>query len=146
MVRLGCQEQIEFSLTALEWEAAVQLLRLLGYLPLAINQAGAFMAVQRMQRPIRDYLDIYQCQPGEFLDDWDSKVVSNYPKGTLLTTWGISYTAVQKQMPEAAKLLHLLSFLHFSGIDEDILHHGEGVSPSKGNVFSTKSFKSSLLK
>jgi hypothetical protein len=38
----------------------VQLLRLLGYLPLAINQAGAFMAVQRMQRPVGDYLEIYQ--------------------------------------------------------------------------------------
>jgi len=92
------------------------------------------MAVQQMQKPVRDYLDIFGHHPAELLGSWVSNAVWGYRKGTLNTTWEISYAAIQARAPEAADLLDVLSFLHFSNIHEDIIYQWSSESPSKGTA------------
>lgn len=82
----------------------------LAYLPLAISQAGANIAMQRFKNPIARYLDLYTKHPRDILGkktvhlEWDRR------QDTVLATWEISFNDIKKRMPEAAEILLLCSF------------------------------------
>jgi len=75
----------------------------MGYLPLALDQAGAYMEINRMT--YKDYLDLYNKHNLELLaeeyDDPDKKTVA--------TTWKISFEKINNRASQ--QLLNLCAFL-----------------------------------
>jgi hypothetical protein len=78
----------------------------LGYLPLAMEQAGAYLT--QTQAPLQDYLQLYNQKRRE----WDQRYkpqMGNYP-ATVGTTWLINIEQVQRKSPPSVALLQLLAF------------------------------------
>jgi tetratricopeptide (TPR) repeat protein len=86
-------------------KAADELAEALGDLPLALEQAGAYM--ETTAKPLGEYLKVFQERKMEVLA---RSRPSDYPE-TVATTWNISFHAVQEEHPEATGVLQLLSYL-----------------------------------
>ncbi|RDL37962.1 uncharacterized protein BP5553_05395 [Venustampulla echinocandica] len=103
---------------------AGEIVELLGCLPLAVDQAGAFIRTQ--QKPLREYRRLFE--------DRILEVVKTSPQrdsieNSYLTVWEINFRQTEKDCPMAAKLLLLLSFLEGTDIPESMLRRG--CSPKK---------------
>ncbi|KAJ7614890.1 P-loop containing nucleoside triphosphate hydrolase protein [Roridomyces roridus] len=85
----------------------------LSYLPLAIVQAGAYMAKFKC---LMDYLSIYRQNKEELLRQHPDQTLDNY-EWTVYTTWQISF---EKLSPVAAQFLQLCALLHHSNIPGSI--------------------------
>lgn len=84
---------------------AAEIARELGYLALGLTQAAAFLNANRDS--FRDYLDEWQSNRAELLDDPDfDPNVTGYPR-SVATTWLTSY---QKLAPEDKFLLDVLAW------------------------------------
>ncbi|KAJ6547944.1 hypothetical protein DFH09DRAFT_1281699 [Mycena vulgaris] len=94
-------------------EIATEIVQTLYYFPLAIIQAGAFIS---KSGALSSYLQIYAQHQARLLSEQPDQSHDNYAR-TVYTTWQISFQ--QLSMP-AATLLQLCSFLHHTGISEDI--------------------------
>ncbi|MBD1917716.1 MULTISPECIES: FxSxx-COOH system tetratricopeptide repeat protein [Cyanophyceae] len=122
METLSPQEAIAFLLTRTgriapdqqspEYQAATDLAAELGYLPLALEQAAAYMVTNRV--PFAAYLASYRKQRLKRLEKAKPKL-GNYPD-SIATTWALNLKEVQKTAPAAAALLNYCAFLHPDGI------------------------------
>ncbi|KAK4206917.1 P-loop containing nucleoside triphosphate hydrolase protein [Rhypophila decipiens] len=65
---LEASSKLSFQLGTEGWIAAQRLVQTLGYLPLAIVQAGSFIAVQRPRNPFSSYLELLTEHPAELLN------------------------------------------------------------------------------
>ncbi|MDQ5823776.1 MAG: FxSxx-COOH system tetratricopeptide repeat protein, partial [Chloroflexota bacterium] len=74
----------------------------LGYLPIALAQARAYM--EQKQRSLSDYLPLFRKYNGKALTPSD-----DYPR-TLAATWELSFQAVSEHSPAAADLLNLCAY------------------------------------
>ncbi|KAJ7474349.1 P-loop containing nucleoside triphosphate hydrolase protein [Mycena latifolia] len=92
---------------------AAAIVKELIYLPLAIVQAGAFIA---KSRNLEGYLALYAANKTRLLSDKPTQSHDNYA-WTVYTTWQISF---EKLSPLAARFLQLCSCLHHEGIYEEI--------------------------
>ena len=102
-------ESIEFLIkrTGQEDEAgANQLAEELGDLPLALEQAGAYM--EETGRELSDYLELFRARRNDLLKLQPAPVDYH---ATVLTTWDLSMQQVSKESSEAISLLNLFSFL-----------------------------------
>lgn len=97
---------------------------MLGYFPLAISQAGSYISVQRLQPPMEEYVTIYKRNRRSILAQRPAHATWDYRNDTVFTTWEISFTAIEEEMPGAAKLLLLCSFFAKEDIWEELIHHG----------------------
>ncbi|MDD2837161.1 MAG: FxSxx-COOH system tetratricopeptide repeat protein, partial [Methanothrix sp.] len=114
-------ESVEFLLKRTEQndrKGATNLARELGDLPLALEQAGAYIKETGISFP--DYLDRFKKDRKKLLKH--SKPL-NYPD-TVATTWEISFQAVQKERPVAGDLLNLCAFFAPDAIPRTILEDG----------------------
>lgn len=87
---------------------------MLAYFPLAITTAGAFVKMnvpQRRGNLIRSYIDLYSKQPKALLNHRNAPAAWDYREDTVLTTWKISFDAIQAHMPDAAVILRHCGFL-----------------------------------
>jgi tetratricopeptide (TPR) repeat protein len=100
--------------------AAQQLVTELDGLPLALDQAGAYM--EDTVTGLSEYLDLYRRYHLELLEQ-QSSMASDYPH-TVASTWALSFGQVEQQSPAAADLLRLCAFLHPDAIPEVILTEG----------------------
>ncbi|KAJ7463650.1 P-loop containing nucleoside triphosphate hydrolase protein [Mycena latifolia] len=92
---------------------AAQIVKTLYYLPLAVVQAGAFIA---KSGNLDSYLVLYTHNKARLLTDRPAQAHDNYA-WTVYTTWQISF----EQLSQRAKIfLQLCSFLHYQGISEDV--------------------------
>ncbi|KAJ7189101.1 hypothetical protein C8R46DRAFT_1184309 [Mycena filopes] len=82
-------------------------------LPLAIVQAGAFILGSE---DLNGYLELYHSNRAHLLSKQPVQSHDDYA-WTVYTTWQISFNRLSKP---AATLLQLCSFLHYTGISEDI--------------------------
>ena len=101
-------ESVEFLLKRTgqnDSKGASNLARELGDLPLALEQAGAY--IKETGISFQDYLERFKKDRKKLLGH--SKPL-NYPD-TVATTWEISFEAVQKERPVAGDLLNLCAFL-----------------------------------
>jgi hypothetical protein len=91
----------------------------LGYLTLAINQAGAYMRIRNCS--IGNYLGIFQKQRWYLLETQFSKIGSSY-NWTVYKTWEISFKMVeQEDIGElASDLAHVFAYMHYSQIPKEI--------------------------
>ncbi|KAJ7446614.1 hypothetical protein FB451DRAFT_789210 [Mycena latifolia] len=97
-------------------DTAAQIVKVLHYLPLAIIQAGAFIA---KSGNLVSYLGLYAHNRARLLAERPAQSHDNYA-WTVYTTWQISFD----QLSEPAKtFLKLCSSLHYQGISEAIFRN-----------------------
>jgi tetratricopeptide (TPR) repeat protein len=85
--------------------AAGKLAQALGDLPLALEQAAAYL--EQTRTSLRDYLGLLHERAGELLGLGE---LTDHP-ATVATTWSLSLTRAQAEAPAAADLLALCAFL-----------------------------------
>jgi ATP-dependent Clp protease ATP-binding subunit ClpC len=101
--------------------AAKELSEILGGLPLALDQAGAY--IKEMGCSISDYLSLYQNQQLQLLREHGVSDTRDYPL-SVATTWSLSFERVAKAYPLAIELLRFCAFLSPEPIPEEIIMKG----------------------
>lgn len=112
--RIGRLEQV----TPQDHEVARQISQELGGLPLALDQAGAYIAAAGVN--LADYLHLYQMRRSELLKQRRNH---DHPQ-SVATTWNISFEHVGAANPAAAELLSFCAFLAPDPIPEEIFVTG----------------------
>ncbi len=98
-------------------KAAQKLVEELDGLPLALDQAGAY--IEETGCSLSDYLTLYSRRRLALLKR-QSSMGSDYPH-TVASTWALSFAQVEQADPAAADLLRLCAFLHPDAIPEEII-------------------------
>jgi tetratricopeptide (TPR) repeat protein/nucleoside phosphorylase len=91
----------------------------LDFLPLALDQAGAY--IEETQCSLSDYLHLYQTHRKEVLAR--RGLHTSYPDA-VATTWSLSFQKVEQANPAASELLRLCAFLAPDAIPEELLRDG----------------------
>ncbi|KAJ5693379.1 hypothetical protein N7462_002802 [Penicillium macrosclerotiorum] len=104
---------------------ARQLVGTLGYFPLAIVQAGAFI-VQRLPRYsikqyLKDFLKSKQKRAKLLGHEVENLQRDNETSNSIMVTWQISFEYINKKRSSAADLLALMSFFDRQGIQDELL-------------------------
>ena len=105
---------------SIELEAAAKLAAELGCLPLALEQAAAYIVTNKVS--FQDYLKGYRKQRLKRLEKAKPKL-GNYPD-SVVTTWALNLKEVQKQSAAAAELLRYSAFLHPDAIPFELFTRG----------------------
>ena len=120
-------------------EEARKIVETLCYLPLAIDQAGSFIADG--VHSINDYLELYERQQTRIamFDSPKFKGSSKY-KRAVYSTWDVTFTELECRSKGntqdalsyriAIFLLRIFSFYHFDGLDENIFRRAAENGPS----------------
>src|SRR4051812_36703797 len=106
---------------------ALEIIRELGYLPLAIDLAGACMETGNLT-PAK-YLKIFHEDPTSYLDFNDVQSVTGraYEK-TTMTVWALSFKHIKNQDPLAASLLQSFAFLYPDNIPFELFdRHAQAI-------------------
>lgn len=103
-----------------EQKAARALCEALGGLPLALDQAGAY--IEETQSSLVEYEQFYQQQRVALLKERGG-LVSDHPEA-VATTWSLSFQRVEQKNPAAADVLRMCAFLAADVIPESILTQG----------------------
>ncbi|KAL8646466.1 MAG: hypothetical protein Q9210_006126 [Variospora velana] len=110
--------------SAEHYEEAKMIVELLGCLPLAVDQAGAYIRSRR--KTLTSYRRLYK--------DRQNNILKFKPRlgeydNTVFTTWDINFEQVERDSKEASMLLLLFCFLDASNISETMLDRA--CSPQK---------------
>jgi tetratricopeptide (TPR) repeat protein len=100
--------------------AAKAFCELVGGLPLALDQAGAY--IEEVSCSVQEYLALFRVRQAELLKRRGG-TASDHPE-SLATTLALSLQKVQQANPAAADLLRLLSFLQPDELPEEVLTPG----------------------
>jgi hypothetical protein len=106
-----------------ESEAAV-LAKALGDLPLALEQAGAYIEATRTT--IAEYVTLFFSRRSEL---WPEEHAPSGYSDTVGTTWNIGFERVRAECPSAEDLLNLCAFLAPNDIPRPLLVKGAGHLP-----------------
>ncbi|MCJ1342920.1 hypothetical protein MMC31_001109 [Peltigera leucophlebia] len=112
----------EINITDDDYDEARRIVERLGYLPLAIDHAGAYLSI--LAKPLYAFLPLFEANFKTTLNKKPPLGVWQYGQKTVITTWEISFEAIQKEDPQAAELLLLCSFLSNKDINTDFLFLG----------------------
>lgn len=106
---------------------AQELSCLMGNLPLALDQAGAY--IERVDIDLSDYLEYYNDSR------WRPKLlekrgepIMHHPT-SVATTWNQAFTTIRNVNPDAYALLLLCAFLHHEAIPEEVITRGATMVP-----------------
>ncbi len=102
-----------------EQKAAGEIARELGYLPLALEQAGAFIVRSPLVPTLQSYLALYRTQHKKRLLETKSDA-GEYPD-SVATTWLMNFSDVEQRSRAAADLLRVSAFLNPDGIPLDLI-------------------------
>ena len=111
-------DDVQSALSEHYWQDAVQLAQELGCLPLALDQAGAY--VMETGQLLADYLKLYQDYATELLAQ-RGDIAANHPD-PVTTTFLLAFKKVENFCPPTADLLRLCAFLHPDEIPEEFFH------------------------
>ena len=108
----------------------------LGGLPLALDQAGAY--IERSQCSLLDYRQRYQMRRSLLLQQ-RGDLVEDHPE-PVATTWSLSFERAEEQCPASGDLLRVCAFLAADAIPEEIItqgavHLGERLQPMEADPF-----------
>jgi tetratricopeptide (TPR) repeat protein len=103
-----------------EREQALAICQEMGGLPLALDQAGAYLEETGID--LASYQHLYQ-QHRAMLLEQRRGLVADHPS-PVATTWSLSFHQVEQQNPVAAELLRLCAYLAPDAIAEEILTEG----------------------
>jgi hypothetical protein len=104
----------------------------LGYMPLALIHAAAYIRRRHPRCTIRHYLDQFQKNDHNKLGllKLDDIQLRKHAKDSVITTWEISFDHISTIRPSAADLLSLMSFFDRQGIPESLLRNRTGPRPT----------------
>ncbi|KAI8302373.1 Kinesin light chain 4 [Colletotrichum sp. SAR11_59] len=106
--------------------AALRLADFLDHIPLALNQAAAYI-YRRSRATIQSYLDELQRSDKrkDALLRSDKGDARRYPgvSNSVVLTWQLTFEQIKKEQPRAADLLSLMSCFQAQNIPEYMLHH-----------------------
>lgn len=126
-------------------DVARPIVKTLGYLALAIIQAGA--AIRQGICSIEEYLDIFATHKKQIMND-------QLPQGsdyqyTIYTTWEVSVQRIEGLGSEMAvdsiQLLQILAFLHFEEVPASMLERAWNISQREGEVPMPKTIFTIIL-
>jgi len=100
--------------------AAEALAIALDFLPLALDQAGAY--IEEVGCGLSNYLDLYRTHRKALLARRGTQT-THYPD-SVATTWSLSFQKIEQVFPAAAELLCLCAFLAPDRIPEELLTMG----------------------
>jgi tetratricopeptide (TPR) repeat protein len=106
--------------SAADRAVARDLVQILAGLPLALDQAGAYIG--ETQCSLSSYLDLYHKHSAKLLKGRGG-VALDHPE-PVATTWASSFKRVEQVNPAAADLLQFCAFLSPDGIPEEIITEG----------------------
>ncbi|KAF8195144.1 P-loop containing nucleoside triphosphate hydrolase protein [Mycena galopus ATCC 62051] len=124
-------------------QIAMEIVKALYCLPLAIVQAGAFIS---KSRDLGSYLALYTKNQAQLLSEKPAQSHDCYA-WTVYTTWQMSFHRLTQP---AAMFLQLCAFLHYNGISEEIFSYAskytfESNGPSKEELLEPLEFLSHFL-
>jgi tetratricopeptide (TPR) repeat protein len=99
---------------------AYEICKELGGLPLALDQAGAY--IEEIPCSLTEYLHLYRTQRTELLKERGGLVEDH--REPVATTWSISFKKVEERNPAAADLLRMSAFVHPDAIPEEMITKG----------------------
>ncbi|MFL5591974.1 MAG: tetratricopeptide repeat protein [Ktedonobacteraceae bacterium] len=99
--------------------AAIDIVRAMEGLPLALDQAGAY--IEETGESLSNYLSIYQKQRAELLKRRGG-FVPDHP--SVATTWSLAFENVEQANPAAIELMNLCAFLAPDAIPEELIMEG----------------------
>ena len=117
------EEAVKFLCDRVEQEpsdAAAELAKTLGYLPLALEQAGAYILRSRITFAV--YLEIYAAEKLNLLEEAKPQL-GDYPE-SVLTTWALNFEVVKQRSLAAAELLEFSAFMAADAIPYELLING----------------------
>ncbi|KAL8721729.1 MAG: hypothetical protein Q9181_007645 [Wetmoreana brouardii] len=97
-----------------------KLIQRLGYLPLALVQAGTYM--RETKTGCSKYLHLYETSWSRLLAEIPR--LCDYENGSIQTTWMIAYNRLRDSEPAAAKLLQLWAYLDRQDIWYELFSRG----------------------
>jgi len=106
--------------TEMQRRTAKDICQTLGGLPLALDQAGAY--IEETACSLSDYLALYTQRRTALLRRRGG-LVADHPE-PVATTWSLSFEKVQQANPAAADLVRLCAFLHPDAVPEEIMTEG----------------------
>ncbi|KAJ7347383.1 hypothetical protein DFH08DRAFT_936894 [Mycena albidolilacea] len=137
LLKSACQD-----ITTGNQEIAGKIVKVLGYLALAIIQAGAFISKSGM---LSSYLDLYKENRSRLLAAKPTQSHDDY-KWTVYTTWQISFAQLTTT---ATTLLQLCSFLHNEGMSEELFsrasRYQSDTSPARDGLKEALEFLSPFI-
>ena len=101
-------------------EVATKISEELGGLPLALDQAGAY--IEEAQCRLADYLSLYRTHRAKVLKERGG-LIDDHPD-SVATTWSLSFQRVEQKNAAAADLLRFCAFLAPDAIPEEIITAG----------------------
>ena len=110
----------------LDPQATIKLAETLGYLPLALEQAAAY--IRETNSSLDHYQALFQRHHAQLLQQ--GHLATEYPD-TVATTWELSFQKVQKTSPAAADFLNLCAFLAPDAIFLDMITEGAAYLPKR---------------
>jgi hypothetical protein len=101
-----------------------ELLEVLGYLPLAITQAAAYISENSIT--VEEYLNAICAEDSEIQDLLSEELPDlrrnqGSQKNSVIRTWKVSFDQIRKQKPRAADMLSLMAVLDRQGIPKTLL-------------------------
>ncbi len=118
-------------ISARDQELALQITQELGGLPLALDQAGAYL--EETGASLLDYQQLYQQHHTKLLRERRG-LVADHPE-PVATTWSLSFQRVEEKNPAAADLQRLCAYLAPDTIAEEIITQGaEHLGPQLASV------------
>jgi tetratricopeptide (TPR) repeat protein len=103
-------------------DIAWDIVKVLGYLPLAIEQSAAYIRETRCS--LARYLEIWKTSRKELGNRHRMTGRGGEYRRTLEATWTVSFDKLKTDSPVAAELLSLIAFLDSESIPEDLLRRG----------------------
>ncbi|KAF6813678.1 kinesin light [Colletotrichum musicola] len=106
--------------------AAVRLVGTLEYIPLAINQAAAYINKRNPRVTIQSYMDEFQQSENRkgtllYSDRGDIRRYEGV-SNSVVVTWQVTFEQIKREQPRAANLLSLMSYFHAQNIPDYMLH------------------------
>jgi tetratricopeptide (TPR) repeat protein len=104
-------------------QVALEIAQEMDGLPLALDQAGAF--VEEMMLSLTEYLNLYRQEGAKLLAERGELATDDHPSVTV--TFRLAFAKVQERSPAAADLLRVCAFLAPDDIPEEIFTAGASV-------------------
>lgn len=113
-------ENDQKNLSMSERDALATIWEMMGGLPLALDQAGAYIKTVRCS--FQEYVALYRQHRQDFLIERGGHI-PEHPEA-VATTWDISFQRIERENPTAAELLRFCAFLAPDAIPEKLLAWG----------------------
>jgi tetratricopeptide (TPR) repeat protein len=106
---------------SVEQEAKI-LVKMLGCLPLAIEQAGSYVRTKGVS--LSRYISLYETNTSRALEQPLPKSHTQHYQHTVAKTWKISFDEVSNRDPLASEILRLMAFLDGTRIQKELFEVG----------------------